>query len=466
MIRQITAILSLLILANPLTAGEITIKGSDTMILLGQKWAENYMKAHPETSIQVTGGGSGTGIAALRNNATDIAQASREMKSKEKAEILIKHGEAPIEVRTALDGVTVYAHQDNPVRELSFEQLSAIFRGKITNWQEVGGPNMAIVVYSRENNSGTYAFFKEAVLDDADFSARALTMVGTSALINAISKDKGGIGYGGIGYSSGVKIVAVKKANTDVATLPTTENVVSGAYPLSRYLNFYLLPKANKGEVKNFIDWVLSEGGQSVVEEVGYFPMPKPGAIAPKPVASAPISRPVVSTPAPASAISTYTRPPATVTTPAVASAAPAVSTAEFRALQEQMAELASMLEKRPAMTSASVSDASELADREQALGERELLLAKREAELTERMSSLTERERQVMSRESMADSKMNSVALREQQVTTRENIVARAEVALEQDKASLQAYEESLMEKYPEEKKKGGWSLFRRGNR
>jgi len=141
--------------------GTVTIKGSDTMVILGQKWAEVYMKEHPDTKIQVTGGGSGTGIAALVNGTTQIAQASRPMKDKEREQVREKSGAEVKEFVVAKDGVTVYVSESNPLTEISKPQLKAIYTGKVKNWKDVGGPDMPIVLYSRENNSGTYAFFKE-----------------------------------------------------------------------------------------------------------------------------------------------------------------------------------------------------------------------------------------------------------------------------------------------------------------
>ena len=263
------------LLAATSFAGNITVKGSDTMLILGQKWAEAYMKQHPGVTIQVTGGGSGTGIAALLNGSTDICNASRPMKPAETAEFVKKFKARPHEYKMCLDGLSVYLHKNNPVKQLSFSQLEGIFTGKITNWKEVGGEDLPISLYGRENSSGTYEFFKEHVLNKKDFSAATKTMPGTAAVIEAVAREKGGIGYGGIAYGEGVKDVAVSKADGGEAIMPSEETVLSGKYPISRYLFNYVSPDSDKGEVGDYLAWCLSDEGQAVVKDVGYFPLPK-----------------------------------------------------------------------------------------------------------------------------------------------------------------------------------------------
>jgi phosphate transport system substrate-binding protein len=272
----------LAILAAALSAGtvlaqgqKITVKGSDTMVILGQKWAEHYMKKNPGTTVQVTGGGSGTGIAALLNGTTDICNSSRPMKPSERAEFIKKTGKGVHEYKTCMDGLSVYVHESNPVTQLSIPQLEAIFTGKITNWKQVGGPDSTISLYGRENSSGTYEFFKDHVLNKKDFAAATKTMPGTAAVIQGVAKDKGAIGYGGIAYGEGVKHLKVSKTDGDVAVEPTEENVLSGKYPVARYLFYYVAPAKDNGAVAAYINWCVSDEGQSVVKDVGYFPLPK-----------------------------------------------------------------------------------------------------------------------------------------------------------------------------------------------
>lgn len=250
----------------------VTVKGSDTMVILGQRWAETYMKENPGTSIQVTGGGSGTGIAALINGATDICESSRPMKDKEKEMVRSRHGKDVKEIPVALDGVTIYVHQANPVQSLTRAEIKGIYTGRITNWKDVGGKDERIVAYSRENNSGTYIFFKEHVLDNEDFARQIQTLPGTAAVVNAVSKDPASIGYGGVAYASGIREVPIRPEGGGEPILPSLETVRSGRYPLSRNLFFYTIGEP-AGAAKDFIDWVLGPEGQKICETVGYYPV-------------------------------------------------------------------------------------------------------------------------------------------------------------------------------------------------
>jgi phosphate transport system substrate-binding protein len=258
---------------TPAFAGKaITMKGSDTMVILGQRWAEKFMNANPGQIVMVTGGGSGTGIAALINGTTDICQSSRPMKQDEKLKLRDRFQTMGIEIPVAKDGLAVYVHESNGVKELTMDQLKGIYMGTITNWKQVGGKDATIILYGRENSSGTYGFFKEHVLGGRDFSARVQTLPGTAAVVNAVAKDANGIGYGGAAYAKGVRDVAMKKDAKSAAVLPTAANVHDNSYPLSRALFFYLR-KAPAGDTKKFIDWILSPDGQKLAVEVGYFPV-------------------------------------------------------------------------------------------------------------------------------------------------------------------------------------------------
>ena len=257
------------------TAGNITVKGSDTLVILAQKWAEVYMGEHKDVKIQVSGGGSGIGFAALQAQTTDLCDASRKAKAAEIANCVKVFGKRPTEYKVALDGLSVYVSADCPVKELTVAQISDIFTGKTRNWKQVGGPDAPITVYSRENSSGTYEFFKENVLKGQDFAASAQTMPGTAAIIQAVSKDKGGIGYGGAAYGEGVKHLLVKKDENSPAIDPTEETVVNGTYPIWRYLYVYVNPALDKGDVGAYLNWIRSDAGQKVVKEVGYYPLPK-----------------------------------------------------------------------------------------------------------------------------------------------------------------------------------------------
>jgi phosphate transport system substrate-binding protein len=250
----------------------VTIKGSDTMVILGQRFAEEYMKNNPGVVIQVNGGGSGTGIAALINGTVDLAQSSRPMKEGEKGDVEKNRNAQLNETPVALDALAVFVHAGNPVQSLSIDQLASIYTGKVTNWNQVGGASAPIVLYGRENSSGTYEYFKEHVLGKADFAPRTQTLQGTAAVINAVSRDKNGIGYGGIAYAQGVRPIGVKKDAASPAVLPTEENVVNGTYPIARHLYFYWISTA-RPELEQFVRWATSPEGQKLVENVGYFPL-------------------------------------------------------------------------------------------------------------------------------------------------------------------------------------------------
>jgi phosphate transport system substrate-binding protein len=254
---------------------KITVKGSDTLVVQAQKWAEIYMNQKSEVKIQVTGGGTGTGFAALQNQTTDLCNASRKIRAAEIAECIKAFGKRPTEYKVCLDGLSVYVAAENPLKELSMEQLLLIFTGKIKNWKELGGNDAPITVYSRENSSGTYEFFKENVLQGKDFAASAQTMPGTAAVLQAVAKDKNGIGYGGAAYGAGAKHLAIKKTDNSPAIDPTEENVVKGIYPIWRYLFVYVNPALDKGEIASYLTWIRGDEGQKVVKEVGYFPLPK-----------------------------------------------------------------------------------------------------------------------------------------------------------------------------------------------
>jgi phosphate transport system substrate-binding protein len=264
-------------------AGNITIKGSDTILVLSQRWAEEYMKKNPGVTIQVTGGGSGTGIAALINGTTDLANASRKIKPDEKAAAAAAKREA-VEIPVAMDALSIVVNASNPVHALSTIQVGKIFSGYINNWKQVGGPDHAIIRYTRESSSGTYAFIKDEVLKGRDYAPDCQTMPGTSAVAEAVARDPWGIGFGGVSYfakAAGVRILDIKKTDDGQAVSPLGSDgrpnyqvVYDGSYALSRYL-FVYSPGQPQADVKAYIDWVLGAEGQKIVEEVEYIPLPK-----------------------------------------------------------------------------------------------------------------------------------------------------------------------------------------------
>jgi phosphate transport system substrate-binding protein len=259
-------------------ANAMQIKGSDTMVNLGQAWAEAFMKANPKVSVAVTGGGSGTGIAALLSNTCDIAELSRELKPEE-IEMAKQKGFQPKQIIVALDGLAVVVHPANPLSLLTLDQLAAIFSGTVRNWKEVGGSDLPIVVLSREVNSGTHVYFKEHVLrrgskeSQVEFAANALMMPSSQAISDEVAQNPGAIGYFGMGYiSSREKALAVAKAADSPYVPPTIANVINKTYPISRPL-LMVTHGQPTGLVARFIDFVLSAEGQKIVAKIDFVPV-------------------------------------------------------------------------------------------------------------------------------------------------------------------------------------------------
>lgn len=253
----------LMVIVPTFAAKNLTIKGSTTVLPVSQSCAEAFMNKHSDVNISVQGGGSGVGIASLIDGTCDIADASRPIKDKEiaKAE---ENGIDPYENVVALDGIAVIVHPSNPVDGLSIEQIKKIYTGEASNWNEVGGKDMKVVVISRDSASGTFETFNELALDKEKVRPDALLQASNQAVAQTVSRTKGAVGYVGLGYlSSSVKGVAVDGVE------PTKANVVKGSYKLARELYMYT-DGPPQGLVKDFIDFVLSEEGQKLVEKAGF----------------------------------------------------------------------------------------------------------------------------------------------------------------------------------------------------
>lgn len=256
----------------------IQVKGSDTEVNLVQRLAEKFME-ETDVKLAVTGGGSGVGISALINNQVDIANASRTMKEEEIQQAK-EQGIQPVRFVIAMDGLAVVTNSSNPVEELTVEELGRIYKGETTNWKEVGGPDKKISLYGRQSNSGTYVFFRDHVLK-GDYSAEMKRMNGNAQIVEAIKADEAGIGYVGVGYVvdeegrpvEGLKIIKVAKDENSTAVSPLNpENVKNGTYPLARPLNQYVNGKP-KDDILDFIKFELSEEGQEIVVEEGFYPV-------------------------------------------------------------------------------------------------------------------------------------------------------------------------------------------------
>jgi len=270
--RLLLATLTLALAVPMFAQRAVTVRGSDTMVIMNARLAEAYMAQNPGKVIQVSGGGSGVGLAALLNGTVEIAASSRPIRPSETERLKSRFASLGHGVAVAKDGLAVYLNERNAVRELTLQQINDIYVGKITNWNQVGGANASIILYSRENSSGTYVYFKDNVLKGKDFSPRAQTLQGTAAVVNAVAKDPNGIGYGGAAYAKGIRFAGVKKDAKSAAFTPSTESVKANSYPITRNLFFYLRT-APKGDAKSFIDYVLSPAGQKIVSQVGYFPV-------------------------------------------------------------------------------------------------------------------------------------------------------------------------------------------------
>jgi phosphate transport system substrate-binding protein len=254
------------------TAVSVTIKGSDTVLPLAQKEAEELMKTNSEVSVTVVGGGSGVGITAMIDGTTDIAMASRDLKTEEKMKFADKKVEIE-EVIIAYDALTVIVNPANKVSKLTREQLEGIFTGAIKNWKEVGGADEKIVAYSRESSSGTYEFFKDEVMDKKNYATDILNLPATGAIVQAVGQTKGAIGYIGLAYETKeVKQLAISYDQGKTFVEPSVASAKDKSYPISRPL-FYMFNKVNAAKVKTIVDYALSAEGQKIVSEVGYIPL-------------------------------------------------------------------------------------------------------------------------------------------------------------------------------------------------
>ena len=266
--------IALLLAALGLTAAACAqkLKGSDTLLPLAQKAAENYSEKNPSAHVTVTGGGSGVGLSSLREGTTDISMASRRIKFDER--VRMQQAGRPVEELTvAFDALAVIVHPSNPVSRLTREQLEGIFRGKITNWKQVGGEDRKIVVYSRETSSGTYEFFKESVLKHRNYMPAVLSMPATGAIIQSVSQTPGAIGYVGLAYlNPEVKALAVSYDGGGSYVAPTFDNARSKSYPIVRPLYFYYT-KSNEAAVRPLVDYLTSDEGQAMVASIGFIPI-------------------------------------------------------------------------------------------------------------------------------------------------------------------------------------------------
>ncbi len=261
-------------------------KGSDTMVNLAQAWAEAYTDVSPTASVEVSGGGSGTGVAALINGTVDIANCSRQIKPMELAQATENTGKVPQEFIVGYDALAVYVHQDNPLDRISIRELAEIYgeRGTLTKWSQLGiahedCPSDKIIRISRQSNSGTYFYFREALLGKTrDFALGSLDLHGSKDVVEVVERTPCAIGYSGMGYATEhVKMLDVAIESGAPYYAPNLQNVLDKTYPIARPLYMYSLGEPT-GEVKNYLDWIFSREGQSIVEKLGFVPLENEGS--------------------------------------------------------------------------------------------------------------------------------------------------------------------------------------------
>jgi phosphate transport system substrate-binding protein len=259
----------------------IQVKGSDTMVNVAQAWAEEYKKVSPGVAIEVSGGGSGVGIAALTKGTVEIATSSRNMKPEEIETAKKNTGKEPKEFIVGYDALAVYVHKDNPLTEITAEQLAEIFMegGKVTKWSDIGvtipGSGDEIVRVSRQSSSGTYEFFREHILNKKDFKLGSRDMNGSKEVVDLVASTPTAIGYSGMGYNEPGKVKMLKVASKpgQPAVEPSVANTLDKSYPIARSLQVYSLGEPT-GELKQYLDWTMSDAGQKILEACGYVPLP------------------------------------------------------------------------------------------------------------------------------------------------------------------------------------------------
>ena len=273
MTKKLLALATVVAFASTALAGEVLVKGSDTLLNLVQRLAEEFSTVAPDVTVSVTGGGSGVGINAITNGECDIADASREIKSKEVYSAR-EAGVNPVQIAIAIDGLSVIVNEKSPVTKLTPEQIGAIYRGEIKNWSEVDGPSKKITLYGRQPSSGTFVFFRDVVVK-GEYATAMRQMNGNAQIVEAVKSDETGIGYVGVGYlrdATSVNAVAVRNVEGEFVSPLNADLVNAGKYPLTRPLLQYTNGNP-KGEARQFIEFELSETGQKIVEEQGFFPV-------------------------------------------------------------------------------------------------------------------------------------------------------------------------------------------------
>jgi phosphate transport system substrate-binding protein len=263
---------------NPPSQELIENRGSDTMVNLALAWAEQYQTLHPEVRLSVTGGGSGVGLSALINNTVDIANASRQIKPDERSAAM-KNGVEPVEHIVARDAIAIIVHPNNPISQMTLQEISDIYSGKINNWKELGGEDLVIVRLSRETNSGTHVYFLEQVLRAGQkenktlFATDTLLLPSSEGITAEISDNPHAIGYDGLGYvTPNVKVISVARSPGFPYVLPSAESVNNLSYPIARDLYMYTIGEP-KGAIRRYLEWINTPEAQLIVQQLGFVPV-------------------------------------------------------------------------------------------------------------------------------------------------------------------------------------------------
>jgi len=271
---------TVLALVASASAQPITSAGSDSLVTLGQKWAETYQTKHSEVKIQVAGGGAAPAFESLAGRRINLATVSRSIRFKETEACTKAFGGRPTEYKLGVNGAVVYVNADNPVKVLNYDELAAVFTGKLRNWKKLGGPDLPIMLYGQDTNSAAGELFVLEVLMGQS-PTNDLQIVTSAELLSSIAKDKQGIGFGSLAQGEGTRALTIKRAVSSTPAEPTPDAIATRIYPISRFLYGYLDPVANQGNLKAYLQWIQSDEGQRIANESGFFPLPAKWRLSP-----------------------------------------------------------------------------------------------------------------------------------------------------------------------------------------
>lgn len=273
-IAEVILLLTTVVLAAQASAQALTVNGSETLLMLSQRWADAYKAKHPAVAIHVSADGAAAAFAALAEKKLDIALVSRSIRYKEAEACEAAFGQRPVDCKVAVNGLAVYVNPQNPVKVLTYDELFGIFRGKHENWKDVGGGKLAITVYAQNTNSVHGELFNDEVLNGKGILGK-VQILSSAEMLKAIASDPKGIGFGALTETEGVRAVGIKRAFSTLTTAePTADTIANRTYPISRFVFCYANPAADMSEVKAYLDWLRSDEGQQIAKEAGFFVLP------------------------------------------------------------------------------------------------------------------------------------------------------------------------------------------------